>query len=218
MVMSSAMRVYPQTNELSYIVTTPTGFNAEKESLPLIVFLHGAGERGDNLEAVKTHGIPKYFSADPDYHGLRVVTLSPQCPDGKVWNNLTEQLMYLIETVVEDFGIDRDRITLTGISMGGYGTYEMGCSYSGYFAALAPICGGGMAWRCDALTRTPVRAFHGGTDNVVIPERSQEMVNRINELGGNATLQIFPEAWHDSWAPAYETTDLIEWLASACRK
>lgn len=131
MVMTNTMRVYTKTNELGYVLTTPTGFNAENEHLPLIVYLHGAGERGDNLEAVKIHGIPKLFSADPDYHGLRVVTLSPQCPDGKVWDNLTEQLMYLIETIVEDLAIDRDRITLTGNSMGGFGTYEMGCSYPG---------------------------------------------------------------------------------------
>lgn len=218
MVMTNTMRVYSKTNELGYVLTTPTGFNAENEHLPLIVYLHGAGERGDNLEAVKIHGIPKLFSADPDYHGLRVVTLSPQCPDGKVWDNLTEQLMYLIETIVEDLAIDRDRITLTGNSMGGFGTYEMGCSYPGYFAALAPICGGGMAWRSDALTDTPMRVFHGGKDDTVLPARSEEMVNIINHRGGNATLQIFPDVWHDSWTPAYETTDLIEWLASASRK
>lgn len=202
-------------NELRYIMTTPTGFDPSKESLPMIVFLHGAGERGDDLELVKANGIPKYFCADNDYRGLRVVTLSPQCPADRVWNHMPDQLMDLIEHVASDMNIDRDRITLTGISMGGYGTWEMACTYPDYFAAIAPICGGGMVWRTGALTKLPIRAFHGTDDFAVPYNASVEMVETINHLGGNAVLTSYDNVGHDSWTSAYETSDVIEWLAGA---
>lgn len=201
--------------ELRYLLTTPTGFDPTKESLPMIVFLHGAGERGDDLELVKINGIPKYFAKDQDFGGTRVVTLSPQCPHDMTWNHLTAQLMRLIDIVASEINIDRDRIVLTGISMGGFGTWEMGMTYPGTFAALAPICGGGMAWRAGALAGVPIRVFHGTDDGLVSVEYSKMMVDAINSCGGTATLTLFDNVGHDAWTSAYETTDLIQWLANA---
>ncbi len=212
---TSVLYTKSKINELRYIMTTPSGFDPSKESLPMIVFLHGAGERGDDLELVKVHGIPKYFCADNDYRGLRVITLSPQCPADRVWNHMPDQIMDLIEHVASDMNVDKKRITLTGISMGGYGTWEMACMYPDYFAAVAPICGGGMVWRAGALTKLPIRAFHGTDDFAVPYNASVEMVEAIKHLGGNATLTSYDNVGHDSWTSAYETSDVIEWLAAA---
>lgn len=212
---TSVLYTKSKINELRYIMTTPSGFDPSKESLPMIVFLHGAGERGDDLELVKVHGIPKYFCADNDYRGLRVITLSPQCPADRVWNHMPDQIMDLIEHVASDMNVDKKRITLTGISMGGYGTWEMACMYPDYFAAVAPICGGGMVWRAGALTKLPIRAFHGTDDFAVPYNASVEMVEAIKHLGGNATLTSYDNVGHDSWTSAYEKSDLIEWLAAA---
>ncbi len=212
---TSVLYTKSKINELRYIMTTPSGFDPSKESLPMIVFLHGAGERGDDLELVKVHGIPKYFCADNDYRGLRVITLSPQCPADRVWNHMPDQIMDLIEHVASDMNVEKKRITLTGISMGGYGTWEMACMYPDYFAAVAPICGGGMVWRAGALTKLPIRAFHGTDDFAVPYNASVEMVEAIKHLGGNATLTSYDNVGHDSWTSAYETSDVIEWLAAA---
>lgn len=212
---TSVLYTKSKINELRYIMTTPSGFDPSKESLPMIVFLHGAGERGDDLDLVKVHGIPKYFCADNDYRGLRVITLSPQCPADRVWNHMPDQIMDLIEHVASDMNVDKKRITLTGISMGGYGTWEMACMYPDYFAAVAPICGGGMVWRAGALTKLPIRAFHGTDDFAVPYNASVEMVEAIKHLGGNATLTSYDNVGHDSWTSAYETSDVIEWLAAA---
>ena len=140
-------------------VTTPTGFDPEKESLPMIVFLHGAGERGEDLSIVNKVGLPKYFTADPDYKGLRVITLSPQCPDYTVWNDVSLQLFQFILKAAKAYNADMDRISVTGLSMGGFGTWEMVISHPDFFSAAAPICGGGMDWRIPSFLPTPIRAF-----------------------------------------------------------
>jgi len=206
----------PRASDISmnYIVTTPSDFDPSKEKLPLIIFLHGAGERGTDAEIVRIHGIPKYFTQDRDYKGLRVVTLSPQCPNNMVWNNIAFDVKALIDTIVDEYNCDKDCITLTGLSMGGFGTWELGMLFPNYFAALAPICGGGMSWRAPLLANVPVRAFHGDDDTLVPPLYSEEMVRALKEAGGKVELTYFHNVGHASWVNAYGETDLIEWLAA----
>jgi len=194
------------------IITTPTGYDPEKETLPVIVFLHGAGERGSNIEDVKVHGIPKYFTKDPDYKGLRAITLSPQCPKGMVWNQLPYPLMTWIRAAMAHVGAKEDHVAITGISMGGFGTWEMLMTFPKFFCCGAPICGGGMSWRTDALKGKRIRAFHGLDDTVVPFSYSQQMVNAARAYGADVTLTAFDHVDHDSWTPTYETTDIIEWL------
>lgn len=196
-------------------VTTPTGFDPEKESLPMIVFLHGAGERGEDLSIVNKVGLPKYFTADPDYKGLRVITLSPQCPDYTVWNDVSLQLFQFILKVAKMYNADMDRISVTGLSMGGFGTWEMVISHPDFFSAAAPICGGGMDWRIPSFLPTPIRAFHGDADSVVPVVYSRILCKAVNDRGGKAVLTEYPGCDHDSWTAAYETTDVIEWLAGS---
>ncbi|MBQ8576574.1 MAG: phospholipase [Clostridia bacterium] len=199
---------------LTGIITVPTGFDPEKESLPVIVFLNGAGERGPDIERVKVHAIPKLFTRDPDYHGLRVITMSPQCPENMTWNHLAFPVMEWIKAAVKEYGGDENRISLTGLSMGGFGTWELLCTFPGYFSCGAPVCGGGLSWRADALRGQKIRVYHSVDDGVVPFSYSEQMVNAAKANG--AQIQFFPSDGynHNCWDNAYEETDLIEWLVS----
>lgn len=199
---------------LTGIITVPTGFDPEKESLPVIVFLNGAGERGPDIERVKVHAIPKLFTRDPDYHGLRIITMSPQCPENMTWNHLAFPVMEWIKAAVKEYGGDENRISLTGLSMGGFGTWELLCTFPGYFSCGAPVCGGGLSWRADALRGQKIRVYHSVDDGVVPFSYSEQMVNAAKANG--AQIQFFPSDGynHNCWDNAYEETDLIEWLVS----
>ena len=195
--------------KMNYLLDTTC---KEKDENPgLIVFLHGAGERGYDFEKLYVHGPAKYIrngSFTP-----KTVVLCPQCPEKYIWNLLTEELFELIESVVEEYSVDRTRIAITGISMGGYGTWEMGMSYPGYFSALGPVCGGGVSWRANLIGETPVWAFHGDADNVVPPVNSIEMCERLAESGGKVDLTLLHKVGHNSWEFAYERSTLLSWLA-----
>ncbi len=199
---------------LSGIVTVPTDFDPAKESLPVIVFLHGAGERGTNIHLVKVHGVPKHFSADPDYHGLRAITLSPQCPAEMTWNHLAFPLMTWIKAAVAELNGDENRISITGISMGGFGTWEMLLTFPDYFSCGAPVCGGGLSWRCGVLKGKKLRVYHGFDDSVVPLSYSQQMVKAARSAGADVDFTIFDKVNHDSWVKAYGETDLIDWLVA----
>lgn len=201
---------------LQAYITTPTDFDPKSESLPLILFYHGVGER-DILESVPANGIPKYFVADPDYLGLRVITVSPCCPSPYVWNNFAPAVFDMLNRLIDEYNADRDSITITGLSMGGYGTWDMICAHPEFFAAAAPICGGGFVWRAESLVNLPIRAVHADDDQCVPFLESVKMVEAVNRAGGKATLENCPGYGHASWTYAYEHTDLIKWLASARR-
>ena len=202
---------------LSAVVTLPTGFDpASGEKLPVILFLHGAGERGDGSDAelarVCVHGVPKLFTRDPDHQGLRAVTISPQCPTGMVWTHIIPPLMAWFRAAAEKFGGDLSRAAVTGLSMGGYGTWELLCTYPDAFVAAAPICGGGSAWRTSALRGKRLRVFHGLDDNVVPFEQSLTMVRGARAAGAEVSFTASDLVGHNSWVRAYESTDLIRWL------
>jgi predicted peptidase len=206
------------TTEKTYrfFLSTPDNYDPAKECLPLIVFLHGAGERGSDINLVKIHGVPKIFDKAND---LRVVTVSPQCELNMVWNSQVYELKAFIDHIVEEYNIDKQRISITGLSMGGFGTWAMGLTFPDYFSALAPVCGGsGMIWLAHLLKDIPIRAFHGTDDTVVLPSGSIEMVNAVNEAGGKAQLTLYDGVGHDSWVQAYEQTDLIKWLAEQVKR
>ncbi len=203
---------------MSGLVTVPTGFDPAKESLPVIVALHGAGERGTNIELMKVHGIGKLFSADPDYHGLRVITLCPQCPIGMTWNHLAFPLMTWIKAAVAELNGDENRVSITGLSMGGYGTWEMLLTFPDYFSCGAPVCGGGLSWRCGVLAGKKIRVYHGFDDSVVPLSCSEQMVRAARASGADVSFTIFDKTDHHSWVQAYGDTDLIEWLAAQVKE
>ncbi len=195
---------------MNYLVALPESHNKE-DRLPMIVFLHGAGERGNDVEKVKVHGLAKTY----EKHTPRgFIVLSPQCPADRVWDNYVEELMELIELVADEYGADKKRISITGLSMGGFGTWVMGITYPNYFSAMAPICGGGMEWRAPILKDVPIKAFHGVLDPTVPVKRSIEMVKAVNRAGGKATITLYGKIGHNSWDLAYTGSELVDWLIS----
>lgn len=197
--------------ELGYILTSPSNIN-NNEKYPLIVFLHGAGERGDNLELLKCYCVPKLFTADNDYQGLRTFTVSPQCPQEHTWIDFKNEIFDLIDEICEKYPIDKKRISLCGISMGGFGTWELALTASHRFYKIAPLCGGGMNWRAWYVKDIPIRVYHGRKDDIVPLSQSEAMVNSVRLQGGNVEFTIYDDLSHNCWDRAFEETDLIKWL------
>lgn len=193
--------------DFNYLVFTPEEKPAGK--LPMMIFLHGAGERGDDTELLYVHGLPKYIRAGAEYPAI---VLAPQCPADRFWPNYAFQLKELIDKVAAEYDADPDRISITGISMGGYGTWELLCTYPDAFVAAAPICGGGSAWRTSVLRGKRLRVFHGLDDNVVPFEQSLTMVRGARAAGAEVSFTAYDLVGHNSWDRAYESTDLIRWL------
>ena len=209
--------------KVNYLLFLPKGYDAKaEERWPLILFLHGAGERGSDVWKVATHGPGKYAAAHSDFPFILV---SPQCPERQIWSK--EVLLRLLDEITATNLVDTNRIYLTGLSMGGYGTWDLGLTYPEQFAAIAPICGGGqkislLLSRQDkwaALQALGVWAFHGAKDPVVPLEESQRMVDTLKQEGlPDVKLTVYPEAQHDSWTEAYKNPALYEWLLNHRRK
>lgn len=192
--------------QMNYGVAFPDDY----KDLPLLIYLHGAGERGKNFEHIYRHGIPKLLKEGKE---INAVVLFPQCPAEFIWNNMVKELKTIIDSVADEYGILKDRIVLTGSSMGGYGTWEMAMCYPEMFAAIAPVAGGGVMWRTPKLQKIPVLAFHGAEDSVVLPSQSEIMVEYTNKNGGTAELNILKGYEHnDGIDYAYGNTDLIDRL------
>jgi len=199
---------------LNFLLWLPSDYKKEKnKTFPLLIFLHGSGERGDSLELVKKNGPPSFVENRPDFP---FITVSPQCAEGSRWN--TEDLQIMLDQLLAKYSIDRDRIYLTGLSMGGFGTWTWACTYPDQFAAIAPVCGGGDIQFADELKNIPVWAFHGETDPVVPVKRTVEMVEAVNVKGGSARMTIYPGVGHDSWVNAYNDEELYTWLLMQSKK
>jgi predicted peptidase len=207
----------PQKVHLDYLLFLPKGYDAASGNRwPLMLFLHGAGERGTNVWKVAVHGPPKNVATDPDFP---FITVAPQCPEGQVWRN--DALMALLDDVVKNLAVDPGRVYLTGLSMGGYGTWSLGLAYPERFAAIVPICGGGemlsvllsSGEKAKALQTLGVWAFHGAKDNVVPLSESQRMVDFVKRAGASdVEFTIYPDAQHDSWTETYKNPKLYDWL------
>jgi len=201
----------------NYLLFLPKDYRAGgKKTWPLIFFLHGAGERGTNVWKVGVHGPPKLVKQQPDFP---FIVLSPQCPPGQRWDN--ETLIALLDDVMKKHRVDRSRIYLTGLSMGGFGTWSLGLDYPERFAAIAPICGGGDRIavllsdpkKAAALKSLAVWAFHGAKDPVVNLEESERMVAALRKFGcKEVELTVYPEAQHDSWSETYGNPKLCDWF------
>jgi predicted peptidase len=199
---------------LNYLLWLPADYKKDKsKTFPVMIFLHGSGERGENLDLVKKNGPPSFVENRPDFPFILV---SPQCPEGTWWEIGDQQVM--LEKLLDKYRIDRSRIYLTGLSMGGFGTWAWACKYPDQFAAIAPVCGGGDAIFADKLKNVPVWAFHGEADPVVPVKLSVEMVEAVNANGGSAKITVYPGVGHDSWINAYNDQELYKWLLSNRKK
>ncbi|WP_126665479.1 phospholipase [Croceibacterium ferulae] len=181
---------------------------------PLLIFLHGSGERGVDIARVKAHGPPKIADRDPDFPFILV---SPLLPAEEDWD--IAKLDAIVDHVAARLPVDPDRIYLTGLSRGGHATWRWGAAEPQRFAALAPVAGRGDPATGCALVDVPVWALHGDRDDVVVPEGSFAMARAIRACGGQRSrLTIYPDLGHNAWDPAYDSPALYLWLLQQRRQ
>jgi len=195
-----------------YLLYLPKDYGKDPaKKWPVLVFLHGSGESGADLEKVKTHGPPKLIAQGQD---LPFIVVSPQAPlvPRRGWD--VETLNALLDDILAKYSTDPDRVYLTGLSMGGYGTWAWATANPERFAAIAPICGGGQPRQASrALRNTPTWVFHGAKDTTVPLQESQDMVEALKKAGAmEVKFTIYPEAGHDSWTATYDNPELFTWL------
>jgi len=201
-----------RTIRANYLLYVPEQYLTSQKEWPLILFLHGAGERGNDLSKVEIHGPPKLIAKEKKEFPFVIV--SPQCPEDDSWSSerQIDVLNALLDDVVSRYRIDKNRIYVTGLSMGGSGTWCLATSYPDRFAAIAPICGGGNPEDAASIAHLPVWVFHGAKDDVVPPKKSEEMVTALKKAGCKVKFTIYPDAGHDSWSVSYNNPDLYAWF------
>lgn len=201
-----------QKIQMGYALHIPAN---TKEKKPLIVFLHGSGEKGTDIEKVKTHGPLKYIKN----HELDAYILAPQCPENEYWNS--EAVYRLILKIQKENNIDSNRIYLTGLSMGGWGAWNLAFAHPDVFAALVPIAGYvdriPMVENCK-IAAIPIRIFHGLLDNVVDVNYSMTMYKKLKACNTNIELTIFDDADHDSWSRVYDNQEIYDWMFKQIKK
>jgi predicted peptidase len=195
-----------QKRELNYVLYVP---KEVKENKPLIIFLHGSGEKGNDIEKVKVHGPFKYLRN----HEIDAFVLAPQCPENEYWNS--EALYNLILKIQKENKIDTNRIYLTGLSMGAWGAWNLAFAHPDVFAALVPIAGFvdriPMIENCK-IKAIPTRIFHGLLDDVVDVNYSISIYKKLQKCNPDVELTIFDDANHDSWTRVYDNKDTYEWM------
>jgi lysophospholipase L1-like esterase/poly(3-hydroxybutyrate) depolymerase len=211
---------------IGYRLLAPEKLEAGRK-YPLVLFLHGAGERGDDNAAQMKHGVAAFASKDARER-FPCFVLAPQCPKEQTWSAVkgwtgersfeeqpTEPMRLVLgalDALLAELPIDRDRLYVTGLSMGGYGTFDLLARFPERWAAAAPICGGGDATRIAAAKQVPLWAFHGANDNVVQVTRTREMVEALVRAGGAPLYSEYPYVRHDSWNIAYGEPELLPWM------
>ena len=194
-----------------YVKYLPKDFD-ENKKYPLVFFLHGSGERGDDLDLACNHGYMKHVREKGAEYPF--IFIAPQCPNGKFWGCYTESLLAFLDYIFETLPIDKERVYLTGLSMGGTGTWMLAMADADRFAAIAPICGSGIYWNGGALAKTPVMVYHGDLDEAVPIQDSIAMVKSVNKNGGNAQIKILYGVGHNAWDVAYAGDELYTWFFS----
>lgn len=198
--------------KMDYLVYLPKDYE-QKEKWPLLLFLHGAGERGADLDLVTIHGPPKLVKNGKQFP---FIVVSPQCPKEQLWQPV--ELTALLNEVEKKYRVDKDRIYVSGLSMGGFGTWAL-AAYTPYrFAALVPICGGGEKFWVKKIKHVPIWVFHGAKDTAVPLNRSETLVDVLKKAKADVTFTIYPDAGHDSWTETYNNPKVYEWLLQQKRK
>ncbi len=211
---------------LPYRIMFPQGFRRDQK-YPLVLFLHGAGERGNDNSVQLVHGMND-FARPENREKYPCFVVAPQCPVKKLWADVdwstdshkisekpseTMQLVLgLLDSLEREFPVDQKRLYVTGLSMGGYGTWDLVQRFPRRFAAAAPICGGGDETIAAGIVKVPIWAFHGDQDTAVKPERSRRMIEAITKAGGKPLYTEYKGVGHNSWEPAYRDPKLMEWL------
>ncbi len=217
---------------LKYRLLKPASFNPDQK-YPLVVFLHGAGERGDDNSAQLVHGMAAFCTAEHRQQ-FPCYVLAPQCPEGQKWSDVnwfTDKPTYpekisrpldltlqVVDEMLANAAVDRNRVYIAGLSMGGYGTWDALSRRPELFAAAIPICGGGSVETVTAFQEVPLWCFHGASDNVVSVERSREMIAALKAAGGQPRYTEYPGVGHDSWTRTFADEETFQWLFAQKRK
>lgn len=200
-----------QKHELGYALHIPENI---KEKKPLLIFLHGSGEKGTDIEKVKIHGPFKYLKD----HKLDAYVLAPQCPENEEWD--AEVLYRLILKIQKENNIDSDRIYVTGLSLGGWGTWNLAFAHPDMFAAIVPISGFvdliQLEQTCK-IAKIPTRIFHGLMDDVVNIDYAITIYKELKKCNSNVELTIFDDAGHDSWSRVYDNQEIYDWMFKQIR-
>ena len=197
---------------LQYLIYLPDDYNKNlEESFPLVLFLHGAGERGRDLELIKKHGIPKRINEGKEFP---FIVLAPQCPTSAWWNfdEYIFSLIKMVDAVIEMYKVDKARIYGTGLSMGGFGILSLAMQNPKIFSAIVPICGGANINKLKILNNLPMWLFHGEKDDVYPPESSILIYKMLKKDNPNIKLTIYHDLGHDCWTKTYENDKMFEWL------
>lgn len=205
----------------------------ESKKYPLVIFLHGAGERGDDNQAQLKHGMAKFVSSEVR-EKFPCYVIAPQCPTGEQWVNVPwsadkhknpekpsgamGRVLEVVDAYVKNLPVDADRIYITGLSMGGYGTWDAIARRPNFFAAAMPICGGGDSSDVSAYKSLPIWAFHGDKDTAVKVERTRAMIEALKAAGGEPKYTEYPGVGHDSWTATYNNDEVIAWLFAQKRE
>lgn len=221
-----------KNGDLNYRVFYPEGFDAEKK-YPVLLFLHGAGERGDDNEAQLTHGGELIKKGMNLHHSIAIF---PQCPEDKYWIDLLDvgdradgirdfepdvknppseamsKVITLMKKFTEQSYVDKSRVYVAGLSMGGMGTFDLCWRMPNMFAAAMAVCGAGSPVKAFKFSQLPIRIFHGDMDEIVSVEESLEMIAVLEELGGSPEAFIYPGVNHNSWDNAFAEPDFLSWL------
>ncbi len=201
------------TQQINYLVALPEGYDKDSTiQWPLVIFLHGSGERGNDLEKVKKNGPPKLVDQGKKFPFILV---SPQAGPEAGWDS--ETLYRLEQYLKKEYRVNSEKVYLTGLSMGGYGTWDLAMKHPEEFAAIAPICGGGDASTAWKLRNIPIWCFHGAKDNVVPLAASENMVKAAKAYNPEVRFTIYPNANHNSWDASYDNDSLYTWLLSKKR-
>jgi predicted peptidase len=211
-------------HKLPYRLLKPLAVE-EGKKYPLVIFLHGAGERGTDNEKQLVHGVPQFVTNREKYPCFLI---APQCPDGKKWvevdwsadqhtlpkdpGEVGRATLELIEKSVQDLPVDPKRIYITGLSMGGYGTWDIIARRPELFAAAAPVCGGADEATAEPIKDLPIWVFHGAKDTAVKPARSRNMVEALKKAGSKVEYTEYPDVGHNSWDNAYRDPEFYKWL------
>jgi len=206
----SFTRVIQKQVSATYLLFLPDGYSVDPaRRWPLILFLHGAGERGNDLSRVKIYGPPRLAEERPA--DFPFIIVSPQCPEGKTWD--PDVLLALLDEVCASHAVDENRIYLTGLSMGGMGAFELALAAPQRFAAVAPICGAGNPlWVRPEHAALPFWVFHGDQDQTVPPFMSLQMVEALKAVGAPVRFTLYPGVGHDAWTQTYANPELYQWF------
>lgn len=193
---------------INYAVHLPDGYDADRrKKWPVMLFLHGAGERGEDIKLVNVHGPMKEILKG---RKIPMIVVAPQCPADSWWD--ADTLTGLMDSIERKYRVDKDREYLTGISMGGFGTWALAASTPNRFAAIAPVCGGGNARTAGLIKHIPIWVTHGDQDMAVNIRESQAMVDALKRQGANPKFDIIVGGGHDVWSDFYARDDFYSWL------